>query len=344
MVKSRLGNGFTAHWVRLSILIFSACLITMGCSSGGGGGSSSGLTYSGITTPAEITAENADDMAVGAFEAGSSGTAFTGIAAANDPSQTAGKPGRPLLIDFAKNMAGVIPAIDYTAASAQEVSAELRTESGSLPPGDCGTGSSGGSYNIQINTSTGAFSGSITFSGFCEAGLSVSGKASFSGSVNVNTEELRSSTLNFDSITASSETESVTLDGRIEMSASGSTYTAAMDMLIRDNNAGGVCKIEDYQMDISDGYGYSDVTVSGRFYDPLYGYVDLETEQALRIYDYDEYPSAGILIIEGQTGSAGGPTKARFSVIDQDSFQVEVDTNGDGTYDYQSGPILWDNV
>ena len=54
-----------------SIIAFTFAITVSGCGGGGGGSSSgggtSGLTYSGVTTQAEVDESNAEEIAGGAF-------------------------------------------------------------------------------------------------------------------------------------------------------------------------------------------------------------------------------------------------------------------------------------
>jgi hypothetical protein len=93
---------------------------------------------------------------------------------------------------------------------------------------------------------------------------------------------------------------------------------------------------------MSEGTGYVEVEIiSGRYYDPDYGYVEVYTEGPLRIDDGDDWPSDGVLVVTGDTGIAGGSTMARLTALSSTTYQVEADTNGDGTYDWDSGVLYW---
>ena len=73
--------------LKMMIAIFLT-LTYIGCGGGGGGGDggggsgeSSGITYSGLTTQAEVDENNSTDLAGGAFAAGQTGAVSTGFAA-----------------------------------------------------------------------------------------------------------------------------------------------------------------------------------------------------------------------------------------------------------------------
>jgi hypothetical protein len=61
--------------------ITTACLSTLisGCGSGGGG--SSGLTYTGSTSPATLTSSNSATLVAGAYTGGNSGILIGGVTA-----------------------------------------------------------------------------------------------------------------------------------------------------------------------------------------------------------------------------------------------------------------------
>ena len=74
----------------------------------------------------------------------------------------------------------------------------------------------------------------------------------------------------------------------------------------------------------------------GLEYEPDHGYVDVTTEEVFVIHDGDDWPSSGIHLIIGADGN-----EAKLTAIDNLSFRLEADTDGDGIYDWDSGPLLW---
>jgi hypothetical protein len=311
------------------------------CSGGGGSDSgSTGLTYSGETSAATISEDNAGTLAVAALDAGSSGSAFdlTGMSAlsAADPGEDTSD--RLLLLGVSRTLQDAVGYVDFTAASESDVLAAAQSQNNTI------TGSCGGSasYSISVDTSTGAFSGNFSFSGYCADGLTVSGNASFSGIVDTTTEELVSFTFTFSTLTATSASESVTMNGSIAISALDSTIT--INMTVKNNTTDWIFKVVDYQMVVDDYVTYADYSVSGRFYDPDYGYVDLDTTQTLRVYAGDDYPSSGILTLYGEYGTGGGRTSAVVTAIDATSCRVEVDSDGDGAYEVILDPVLWSDL
>ena len=257
--------------------------------------------------------------------------------------QGASSTGRPFLTDVAKAVESAVSQIDYQTAAQPDVAAAVQSESDSIS-GTCGGTAA---YSIQVDTTTGLFSGSFSFHAYCEGGMTINGTTRFSGAVNVNVNPpvLQWFTLSFDYITGTSATESIAMDGQITLSLSGSTLTATMDMMIQDNSTSRVCKVENYQMDITDYGSYVEFEANGRFFDPDYGYVDLVTEQPFLVYSGDENPTSGQAVVSGKDGTAGGPQQARLTAIDATHCQVEADLDGDGAFDdYDSGPIPWTDL
>jgi hypothetical protein len=335
--------------VSLDILALAtlASLFIAGCGSSGGGdgggGGTSGLSYSGLTSAAIIEDTNASELAANAYSSGNRGLVFgaLGGAAFNGPDPQPAGPGRLLMIDIIRIFHHSLEDIDFSAAAAQNSASTLYTAEDTIS-GACG---GHGSYAIQVNDATGVFSGSLTFSSYCEEDISINGKTTFSGTVNLDTEELESFSMRFDSITGTSRSESFTLDGDVDVVVGGVAAVMTMDMLIKDNALDKVYRIEDYHLTVSEEWSYTSVQASGRFYDPDYGYVTLSTESPLLIHSNDDYPASGRLVLTGKIGSDGGPTRARLTALSADTCQVEADTDGDGSYnDYDSGVIFWDDL
>jgi hypothetical protein len=134
------------------------------------------------------------------------------------------------------------------------------------------------------------------------------------------------------------------MNGNIAISAADSSIT--MNMTIQNNTTDWMCKVEDYMMVVDDYGTYADISISGRFYDQDYGYVDFETSQTqpLRVYSGDEYPSSGELILSGAVGAGSGRTSARLTAVDATHCRVDVDGDGNGSYEVTSGNILWSEL
>jgi len=67
----------------------------------------------------------------------------------------------------------------------------------------------------------------------------------------------------------------------------------------------------------------------------LGGSITISTPQPLVQLSTDNYPSAGQVIVTGATGSA-----VRATVLDNTQVRVELDANGDGTYE-STATVAW---
>ena len=92
---------------------------------------------------------------------------------------------------------------------------------------------------------------------------------------------------------------------------------------------------------IDGGGWFVEVVLTGRYFDPDYGYADFTSSTPLKIYDVDMFPSEGIFILDGANGIVGGSTITRFTALNNTSYMIEADTTGDGAYDYKSVAINW---
>lgn len=336
-------------WKKMASLIVGAvCIICVclfsGCGGGGGGGgtdTTTDLSYSGLETPVVITATNAQEIASSAYYSGSAGAVFAGIAALKDNEQTEMESGRPFLLDVTSVFKDAVGKIDFSAVSNYNQAVAFQSESGSIP-GDCGGSAF---FNIQVNTESGGFSGSLDFQNFCSEEITINGQSTFSGILNTETEELESFRLGVENITGISGAESFTIEGSLDFNVSSQSIVMTLDLLFRDDNLNKVYRLENYQMVITEESSYFQIGLSGRFYNPDYGYVDMSTSQPFLVGLYDDHPYLGQLLLTGENGSAGGPTCARLTAISAIQCQVEADIDGDDSYggseDYDSGAISW---
>ena len=334
-MKKRMYRLLVCASITALVFWFAAC-------SGGGSSNegSSGLTYSGETSPATITEDNAGTLATSALDAGSNGSAFnlTGLATLSGVDSGTDASDQPMLLGFVRVLEDAVGDVDFAAVSEQNVSAAAQSENGSLA-GSCGGNAS---YSISGNSNTGEFSGKFSFNGFCADGLTMNGSASFSGIVDMATDTLESFIFTFGAMTATSGSESVTLKGRIAFTVSDSTIT--MNLTIKNNTNGWMCKVENYVMVVDDQSSYTAISVSGRYYDQDYGYVELITNEPLRYYPAGEYPYYGKLTLYGAIGVGNGETSAVITAIDATHCQVEVDSVGIGTCSIVYDSILWSDL
>ena len=323
----------------IGVLLFSAFIAfsLTACGSGGGGGDGSsgssgggGIAYTGATNQAALDDTNSEEITTSAYQGGSAGASMGAVGSVDIiDNRTIDY---PRYLTVANILGDAFQGVDFT--SGAEVSISGTVDSDTIP-GDCSVNPGSMSYTINIDDSTGNFSGNGTFNSFCSAGVTLSGGVSFSGQVNTSSGQINSLNITFDSLTSTSGSDSFTMSGDTNFNFSASPYTATMNLTIRDNNTSEVAKIENFSISITVGSGYEDIVESGRFYHPVYGYVDISTPTPLRFYDGDSWPSSGSMV------AAGSNSGAKLTVLSSSQYQVEVDNDGNGIYDSTLGPFDW---
>ena len=314
-------------------------IIATGGGGGGGGTAPSPIVYTGPTTRAVVDRNNAEELSTGAYLGGQAGAAMGSRAVTQS-----GYIGRPRSLKVIQVLEDSIGRIDMTSATAGIPYRGIITSKETFPCGCGGTST----YNIDINDITGAFTGKMNFKSCCEDGVTASGRAAFSGKFDISASPpviLRFS-FTFDSLSFSSGSDSFTVRGSMTYDFQGSPYSATLELLLREDASGAVFWISNFNLTLAEGPNYVDVHFSGRFYDPFYGYVDVYTDpmHAFRIYDGDEWPSDGVLIVEGDTGTgltATASLTAYYTPPDLWWYEVDCDEDGDGTPDFTSGQLFW---
>jgi hypothetical protein len=124
----------------------------------------------------------------------------------------------------------------------------------------------------------------------------------------------------------------ITLTGTLSWNSNFATATdtISMNMTLLDEEDGKTYWFNAYEITtIYDDNGFSQ-TITGRYYDHDYGFVDLSTLVTLFTYNIDVWrPSEGSVLLKGNSG-----TWVLFSFF-EDSQLIEADTNGDDDVDWQ---------
>jgi len=310
---------------------FWTCLafsvIFIGC--GGGGGDSAppapAIVYTGLTTPAVITAANANELALDAYE----GSNLTPVGAV-----TSGGASKPL---YKRITTLVNRTAEFQIGSSSVVTAAQVTKSQTV------NGTCGGTQvtTITYDDVTGNYTGTVTFTNYCDDGDVTNGVASVSGIYDLVNDTL---------LTIIMSTSSINISGAVNLTIKGTFsmnfqtgFLGITDFYVRDNNSGKVEWVPNFTITSVEGGGgtYTDLTMTGRYYNPDYGYVDLTTTTSIRQYTDLPNPSSGILLLTGAPGSAGGNTKAQLVFLSSSSYEVDADTNGDDSWDWNSGTKNW---
>jgi len=300
---------------------------------GGGGGVVCSVSYTGLSTPAIIDENNAVQLAVGAYTGGVAGTVIvTGaVVQEKDVSQSR-------TLTMIKVLEKAIRHINLTSALSSISLGTIITDEGYIY-GNCGGNIH---YTLNVDDVIGDFTGKFNFNDFCEDEITLSGKSNVSGIADLVTEDILQLSISFDCLSMTADGDSLTIDGSITFdNLQASPVDVDMDILMRDDSTKKVYWSHNYFLSMSAGLDYIDLYMSGRYFDPDYGYVDIDTTTEFRIFDVDIWPSQGVLIAVGDTGTVGGSTKAQLTAGPPGTYEVDADTNGDGTLNWHSGPLDW---
>jgi len=273
-------------FISLPIILFS--IVLTACGGGGGGDGPPPITYTGSSTPANIDSTNAKELSGGATQLGEFGGA--GLTAAVDTGSQQKKSGTSILSQAA------VKAINNKLNAELSSTATIHNFSETMQ-GTCG-GSLSSNLDADDALSTLSVSGTLRFNDYCENGATISGQFNLSGSVNASV-----TSMNFTMSTSS--------------------------ILIRDNASSDVYKAENYALTVMANLNSSGiitsttVSIKGRFYDPLYGYVLVTTPSVLHYSGSSAWPDSGSIKI----AEDGGVNSATLSVYAPDPTQYQLEVN-----------------
>lgn len=292
-----------------------AFIFTMGCGGGGvtgsGAGGSSSLTYSGLRTQAAISEDNAAVLAEGAYEGGTFSAALsTSASGVSDPQQES-RLGHPLPLQLPQILEKSLHNMNLE--SRDMINGAVVNLNFALP-GTCGGSVS---YSIHVDAQTNEFSGQMVFSNdYCEDDLGMSGNVHISGEIDIDTREFATLHFSFDGITVTEENTSNTIAGDVYINVSGSALTVTENLLARDN-ADNKVYWWDYDLSITEGV-YKEFRLSGRYYDPDYGYVTISTPTPFRVAIGQQTPSEGVLLLTGRDD-----TFVQLTILSSSTYQID---------------------
>jgi len=325
--------------------ITTACLSVLisGCGSGGGG--SSGLTYTGSTSPATLTSSNSATLVAGAYTGGNSGILIGSVTAGlTNYNFGASRLPRSLVLSDALLTFVHLTSVNDTLAR-PEIAATVNTIPSSTLHGNCGgTATVNGSYDDGDKT----LSLTANLSNYCQGRTTLNGTVGASGQAVVDAQNninISSISITLAQLTASYDGDSFTADGSMTIAPqTGHTYIAdnnvlTIDMLFRDNATAKVYKLENFTISESLTTGasaYADMTITGRYFAPDEGYINLSTPAVIRVMTGDDWPSSGKL--RGTVGHSS----ATLSALDNNAYRLDVDNDNNGTADYTENGLWGD--
>ena len=319
-------NKFIRLTAKLIILSFGLTLAACGGGGGGGGSVYPSISYTGSTSEATVTEDNADDFPVTILEGGTSSAEANPYGAVLDENISSDAQHTAMLSILAEQVKNTISE-RINSADSNIVSAATQTISG--------TCTSPGSMTITDNSTQTNLSGSFTYDNFCVGDLSSygfelvqHGKINYSGTYTIDTATnlpiFNSMTISIEYLKltvrtgTSTNTETFTeeFSGSMTMTFDGTTFNVVTDMTVSTNfEANGLTyKVENLVIDTTSG-----LDISGTFYHPLYGHVDVTTTSTFTDISSFSEPAkycGGSLNIVGAGGSIDFTADASCSTYD----------------------------
>ena len=321
-------------------LVLTAILIA-GCGGGGGGGGSASL-YTGITSQAVLTDNNAETIAREAYQAGDMSTSTVGLMALSESGETTTDAPAPLaivrLLGKAVDMIPLQPGGSARASSAKAANPmTVVTVSDTIYDGMGGSMS----YTLSADDQTGNFSGTINFNFWHgDGGGTFSGQTVVSGNIDLGTGDFTQITFSFNPVTFEDGAGSFSIYGNVSLSVGASSGSALLDLVLRDEFSGETVWIDDYTVTVTRGADYEDADLSGRIYLSNHGYVDIATTTSFRSYAGYDIPSRGRMVVRGAGGNS-----ARLTVIEgipvSSGYYVEADFDGLPGYEWRGIDHPW---
>jgi hypothetical protein len=331
-----MGNRPQIDWAILFIL--GGLLLTMGCGGSGGG---DGLGYEGNREAAALSGDNAQVLAVSAYDSQTLEGPFGSVASLTDSTDPVpGAPkGRPTLLSVAQALTSAVHAARRGEGGAT-TSARALEEDDLTINGSCGGEAS---FSIDIDNASGVFAGEFDFNEYCHDGTALQGHASFQGRVDPETDQLDYFSFSFSNLIGTADGQRFRLDGdlTLRVDAANDQTRLTMDLLLENSVAGETLWLHDFTLSVTDGVDqdgpYEAIAFSGRIYHPVHGYVDVHTDVAFRIEEGEESPSEGVLTLTGADDAS-----VTMTALPDSQYQLEADLDGDGDYDWGPETYSWD--
>lgn len=315
------------------LLAASLAVFFSACGGGGGGGGvtqvdQAAAAYKGVATAAAVTPANAESLALGGFTGGKIGSTVGSLAPSGQPAAATAE-GDDRLRRLTQVIKKSIRRMEMPRSPAPaHAAAPKRAEQFQVPGPDGGYAS----VTLNINDSTGGFSGTIAYQGYTSQGIVLSGTADVAGTYDSNHQNFSRFTLSFTALSMRIGTSEITLIGTLSWGNNFIDFseTLTMNMVLVDGADARTYWYRNYEQVTR----FSDTsltqTCSGRYYDPDHGYVDLTTGTPL-VTDYaNAWPSQGALEFAGKDRRWVRLTFLSFRLV------IAADTDGDGTGDWQA--------
>lgn len=283
--------------------------------------------YKGKTSQAIITSENAEYLAIGEF----SRIPLEIILDASTREN--------LDVSKSKKRFQFLPIVQSIKQSTMDIGisknkSQTRATARQVNYEENGRGPNSGTvaFAINVNDSTGYFSGTVTYIGFDYVGVIINGSATITGTFDFDSEVLSAMSLSYNALDIffyDVSPYAITLTGTMSWDSNNEsgTDTMSMNTALLDQEDDKTYWFKSYEtVTYYENDVPSHVTVTGRFYDHDYGYVDL---------------SASIPIPQSErpwllTGDSGTWARVLF-FSESNECLIEADTDGDSIVDWERG-------
>jgi len=311
------------------VSVLAIMVLLSSCGGGGSSASSASSPYTGLTSAAVITDDNADEIALAAFQGGDLGAnAVVPFAPSRDiavlqppASPTVARPTALILVQ-AVSKAAMIAVRPPAAAEGPSPRAPF-TESGVIPGGQGGEAR----YTISGDNVTGVFTGTFEFVNFRgDGGGIIVGNVSVSGTV---TQDSIRILFNFQSVRIVDGAEDITAIGTVDLVSGTGGDAAILNIVFVDTLTRKAVWLSDYTVAVTDLGGTTDVRTFGRIYLHDYGYVDIWTEAPFLYPALATQPTSGVITLTGSSNCRG-----RLTVVDATTYTVGLDADGNGSYEW----------
>jgi len=284
--------------------------------------------YDGSTAQAAITPLNAAALAAGAFAGGLSnaGTAPQSLKLLQRTDSSQIDVFRPL--QYPLVLAHGLRRIESDAELNISGLSKVVTESSSLR-GGCGGELT---YTLTFDRISANFSGDILFADYCDDGVVISGDTDIDGTFETGSGVFTTATFIFDDMAD----EFHTLDGEITLDLSDTPLCATFTAYSQDNQTGEVYRLKNYSINLFEFFDRVEIEIFGTFYHPDDGFVRLTTPEPFIVFENDDWPASGQLLIQG-----GSDTAAHLIAVDPAHYQIKADTDGDGIFEWDSVILNW---
>jgi len=325
-----------------AVVCLLAVFLLFGCGGGGGGGDSASL-YTGITSPAMVTDNNAEEIALQAYQAGDfSASTVSILGVSGNGHATVGSPKLLTLARMLKESADRMPVLYGTTvplgSSTPALPMTVVTIDNTIDDGFGGSMT----VHLSIDDQTGNFSGTFRFNSMHgDNGELISGLAHVSGNFDLNNGSFAHIRFSFNPITMDDGLQSASIYGTVDLQSDGFSASATMNIFLQDGNTLETVWISGYTMSLADGPDadfdgepdYVDATVSGTIYLPNFGYVVVTTSTPFRHYAGFSLPSSGVLLVTG-SGEGSARLVVNSDIPESPGYHVEADLDGDSVYEW----------